>query len=179
MKLYCPHCGDERDIIVIQKQEIYPVKGENTTIIANICTCAVCGEEVYSLEHDDDNLCRAFIRYRQKHNLLTPEEIKDIRTGYGVSQVAFARILGVGDKTIARYENGCIQDEAINNLIMLAKIPENFMRLVEKNKAKLSDSDLSNIKDKYGNARMITVWCTDKDNNDYIVSAMDQEYIVA
>ena len=37
---------------------------------------------------------------------LTAREIKDIRTRYGLSQQAFARVLGLGEASIVRYENG-------------------------------------------------------------------------
>ncbi len=87
-----------------------------------------------SFEYDDDNLRKAYAKYRSLHGLLQPEEIKAIREQYGVSQVAFARIIGVDDKAIARYEKGSLQDEAINNLIMLVRDPENFVRLLKKNK---------------------------------------------
>ena len=70
-----------------------------------------------SFEYDDDNLRKAYAEYRTRHGLLQPHEIKAIREKYGISQVNFARIIGVEDKTITRYENGSLQDEAINNLI--------------------------------------------------------------
>lgn len=101
MKLYCPVCNSKQEVSIISKEETYPVKGEPITIMASICTCASCGEEILSLQHDDDNLRRAYAIYRSRHNLLQSEEIKAIRDQYGISQVNFARILGVGDKTIA------------------------------------------------------------------------------
>jgi transcriptional regulator with XRE-family HTH domain len=70
--------------------------------------------------------------------LLLPEEIKAIREKYNLTQTAFAKILGFGEKTIARYENGSIQDEAQNNLIELANIPNNFEVLLKKNASQLS-----------------------------------------
>ena len=79
---------------------------------------------------------------------MASQEIKEIRECYEVSQVAFARILGVGDKTIARYENGSLQDEAINNLIMLAKDPHNFQKLLNKNKTKISKDEFDRIEAK-------------------------------
>lgn len=63
-----------------------------------------------------------------------PEEIKQIRQQYGITQVDFSRVLGFGDKTIARYENGALQDTAPNNLILLMKNEKNFIELWEKRK---------------------------------------------
>lgn len=119
--MYCPACEREREIFLIRKEETYPVKGEPITINATVCTCAHCGEEIMSIEYDDDNLRKAYAKYRSLHGLLQPEEIKAIREQYGVSQVAFARIIGVDDNAIARYENGSLQDDATNTRIMLAR----------------------------------------------------------
>lgn len=118
---YCPVCNCEQEILLVQKEETYPVKGESITINATVCTCAYCGEEIMSIEYDDDNLRKAYAKYRSRHGLLQPEEIKAIREQYGVSQVAFARIIGVDDKAIARYENGSLQTKAANDRIMLAR----------------------------------------------------------
>lgn len=125
--MYCPTCECEQEILLIQKEETYPVKGEPITINATVCTCAHCGEEIMSIEYDDDNLRKAYATYRNIHGLLQPEEIKAIREQYGVSQVAFARIIGVDDKAIARYENGSLQDEAANTRIMLARDYRNYL----------------------------------------------------
>lgn len=118
---YCPVCNREQDILLIQKEETYLVRGEPFTIDATVCTCAHCGEEIMTEEYDDDNLRKAYAKYRSLHGLLQPEEIKTIRKQYGVSQVAFARIIGVDDNAIARYENGSLQTKADNDRIMLAR----------------------------------------------------------
>lgn len=54
---------------------------------------------------------------------LTPEEIKRIRGKYGLTQQAFARVLGIGEASIVRYENGQKPSRANANLIRAAKIP--------------------------------------------------------
>lgn len=118
---YCPVCNCEQEILLVQKEETYPVKGEPITINATVCTCAHCGEEIMSIEYDDDNLRKAYAKYRSRHGLLQPEEIKAIREQYGVSQVAFARMIGEEDNAIARYENGSLQTKAANDRIMLAR----------------------------------------------------------
>lgn len=125
--MYCPACECEQEILLVQKEETYPVKGELITVRATVCTCAHCGEKIMSFEYDDDNLRKAYAKYRSLHGLLQPEEIKAIREQYGVSQVAFARIIGVDDNAIARYENGSLQDEAANTRIMLARDYKSYL----------------------------------------------------
>ena len=72
MKQYCPVCGCEQDVLLIQKEETYPVKGEDITIDATVCTCAHCGEELLNVDYDDNNLRKAYAKYRAAHKLLTP-----------------------------------------------------------------------------------------------------------
>ena len=69
MKQYCPVCGNEQEVKIVKKEETYPVKGEQITIQATVCTCAQCGEELMSFEYDDDNLRKAYAEYRTRHGL--------------------------------------------------------------------------------------------------------------
>lgn len=70
MRKYCPRCGCEHETAVIQKEETYPVKGEPITIVANVCICAHCGEEIMTVEYDDENLLRAYAIYCKRHGHL-------------------------------------------------------------------------------------------------------------
>lgn len=139
--MYCPKCETEVESTIREVTETYPVKGEEITITARVRFCAVCGEDIWDDELDAQNLLTAYALYREKHGMLQPDEIRQIREKYGLSQVAFARILGLGDKTIARYENGSIADMAQNNLIALVRSPRNFKELLKKNKTKISEEE--------------------------------------
>lgn len=145
MKGFCACCNQEVELKVIMRNETYPVKGENIEISAQVCVCSKCGEELWSPVFDDNNLRNAYDKYRLNKGLLLPSEIKEIREKYGVSQTAFAKILGLGEKTIARYENGSIQDEAPNNLIRLAANENNFIELYEHNKGKLTAEEIRQV----------------------------------
>lgn len=167
MKQFCPVCGCVQEIRLIQKEETYPVKGENITIAATVCVCATCGEEILSFDYDDDNLRKAYAKYRSSHALLQPDEIKAIREQYGISQVTFARIIGVGDKTIARYENGSLQDEAINNLIVLAQDPKNFALLLDKNEQVISHDEVKRLRETLGCVKVFAVWSNTQSDYTY------------
>lgn len=118
IKLYCPICECEREITPVQKKETYYVKHEPITITATVCPCPVCGEEIMTMEYDNENLRQAYRIYRQRHNLLQSEEIKAIREQSGLSQKAFADKLGVRENVIARCERGALQTEALNDLLV-------------------------------------------------------------
>lgn len=142
--MYCPNCDSDVESAVRTITETYPVKGKSVTIEAHVRFCECCGKDLWDEELDSQNLLDAYAVYRKKHNLLQPLEIRMIREKYNLSQVAFARVLGFGDKTIARYENGSIADCAQNNLIDLVQHPSNFKKLLEKNKEKISEQDYEN-----------------------------------
>lgn len=139
--MYCPKCAADVETTVREVTETYPVKGEEITIKAQVRSCGICGEDIWDETLDARNLLDAYDEYRRRHGLLQPSEIRAIREKYKLSQVAFARVLGLGDKTIARYENGSIADSALNNLIELIQQPTNFKELLEKNKHKIPRED--------------------------------------
>ncbi len=139
--MYCPICDCEVETIVQTVSETYPVKGEDISIDAHVRFCAHCHEDLWDEKLDAQNLLDAYALFRKKHGLLQPQEIRTIREKYGLSQTAFARILGLGDKTITRYENGSIADAAPNNLIYLCRQPEIFLDLLEKNRERISPQD--------------------------------------
>ena len=69
IKKICPECCQEVQMEVRKVQETYPVKGDPTTIDANVMYCCSCGESIFTMELDKDNLLRAFKKYEEKHNI--------------------------------------------------------------------------------------------------------------
>jgi putative zinc finger/helix-turn-helix YgiT family protein len=90
-----------------------------------------CGEDLYDKELDGENLRVAYDLYRQKHNVLTPAEIREMREGYDLSQRGLGTLLGWGEITIHRYENGNIPDEAHNQMLTLIRDPFVMERILE------------------------------------------------
>ncbi len=138
---YCPECREERDIEIKEEKELYPVKNEPIEVMAKITYCKHCGEQIWNEELDEINLQQAYRQYRTLHQLLQPEEIKHIRERYNITQTTFAKILGFGEKTIARYETGSIQDTAQNILMELAGFPDVFEHLLKRSASIISKSD--------------------------------------
>lgn len=144
IECYCPYCNRQVVMDAEIREETYMVKDENITIDATVCVCAECRRDIFVPEIENDNLRKAYDIYRKKRGLLLPSEIKEIREKYKLSQTAFAKLLGMGEKTITRYENGRIQDEAQNNLILLMRDKDAFMTLFEKNSHKISSEEAKN-----------------------------------
>ena len=90
--------------------------------------CSSCEERILSTE-----LSRAIeaLRY-ERLGLLTPEEIKAVRERTGLSQKEMSRLVGVGDKTYARWESGrSIQNKSSDNLIRLVDLNRNLFHQLE------------------------------------------------
>lgn len=143
--MICSNCYNEHNFEIREEREVICVRGEDIEIFSKVTYCKDCGTKVWNPEHDNNNLKLAYNLYRKKHNLLTPEEIIAIRERYGISQTTFAKVLGLGEKTIARYENGSIQDAAQNNLILLSKNINNFKTLFEQQFDRLDDGEKKKI----------------------------------
>lgn len=139
--MFCPKCEADVETTVREIDETYTVKGEDITIKAKVRFCATCGEDIWDEELDSQNLLRAYTEYRARHGLLQPHEIRAIREKYKLSQAAFARVLGLGEKSVTRYENGSIADMAQNNLIALTRYPDVFQKLLELNQSKITKDD--------------------------------------
>lgn len=147
-ELFCHSCDDYKEVDIIRRNEVYMVKDEEVEIEAKICVCKSCGEELFNMSLDETNIEKAFEKYRKNHGLLTPNEIKNIREMYGVSQRAFGRLLKWGEVTMNRYEMGAIQDKAHNNTLILLKNPSNMLSILESNTDALSTSKEKQLREK-------------------------------
>lgn len=145
--MYCPDCHNDNDFEIREEKEIICVREENIEIVSKITYCKKCGTKVWNSELDNDNLKTAYDLYRRKHNLLTSEEIKAIRNKYGISQALFAKVLGLDEKHIMRYENGSIQDIVHNDLILFSKNIDEFKKMFERKIYKFNDAEKEEIND--------------------------------
>jgi len=90
--------------------------------------CQSCGERI--LPHELDRALDDESRRRQ--GLLTPREIREIRERTGLSQEDMARLLGIGDKTYARWESGrSFQNRSSDYLIRLADKNPSLLSVLE------------------------------------------------
>ncbi len=80
---------------------------------------------------DELNMTQLLNKYREKHNLPFPEEIKNIRERYGLSASKMSDILGFGANTYRQYEAGEVPSGANAKIIRMAEDPSKFLSLVE------------------------------------------------
>lgn len=80
--------------------------------------CAVCGEEYLPLDAAERLQKEAVRRLKATRGLLSPEEIRAIRRSLSMSQAEFEKLLGVGPKTVVRWENGTVFQSATADRLM-------------------------------------------------------------
>ncbi len=134
---FCPNCEEYTEATLGVEREVYNVRGEPIEIKAEVVICQKCGAKIFNEERDSRNLEKAYSHYRKVHNLLSADRIRTIREKYGLSQRALSRLLGWGEITIHRYENGAVQDNVHNSLLRFIEDPENMQKLFEANRNKL------------------------------------------
>ena len=131
---YCYDCHEMQETKTIEKELTFDVKGCPITLSVPVRVCAKCGSEDLDIDLDETILNRFYEEYRRQKNLLSPERIQAIRNMYQLSQASFSKLLGFGEKTITRYENGAIQDVCHDNIIRLVESMETFIRLWKERK---------------------------------------------
>ena len=145
-KTLCPECMRMTEYDVVERPDMFEVRGERITVDARVAVCRTCGEDIGLGELDDATFRAAYAIYRARHDLLSPEQIKAIRTKYGLGQKAFARLLGWGDVTLARYESGSLQSASHDQALRLAEDPDTVRKLMERNASRLSPAQLAELR---------------------------------
>lgn len=121
----CPVCAGEARLT--HKVRPITILGRSVEVEDEYYRCESCGEEVYRPGMMDAVLRRATARIRKEDGLLTPEQVREVRRKYGLTQPDFERLLGVGTNTIVRWERGTVpQNAAADSLLrLLDEFPEN------------------------------------------------------
>jgi len=131
MKRLCPNCEKETELELIQNVQVIKVRGEIIEVEVKYYKCKSCGEEFDDPRSDEDPLDKAYREYRRRHRMKQPEEIREFRKKFGLTQNEMNRLLGWGGATLSRYENGALQDETHEKALRLAMEPRNLWKLME------------------------------------------------
>lgn len=147
MERFCDNCQEICEVTTKKLTEKFKVRDVEIEATITVRVCKKCGEEIWDRKLEKANDVIVFDKYKETVNLLTSKQITAIREKYSLSQVSFSRLLGFGDKTITRYENGSIQDVSHDLLIRLMDDVATFKKIWVKRKYFLSDRENKFIKD--------------------------------
>lgn len=127
-RMECPVCEQERDLLYGETKESLKIRGEKVEVTSMIHYCPEGNHYFYTFKDEEAKFKAAYDEYRDRKNFLKPNEIRELREQYKLSQKNFARLLGWGEITIHRYESGALQDDAHNNVLVFIKNFDNFKR---------------------------------------------------
>src|SRR5688500_9988718 len=138
--ILCPLCDAEARR-VNERREI-TVGRRRVLVDDEHMRCDSCDESFYTSEQSERLRQLASKAAEDAANLLTPAEIVGIRKGLNLTQPEFEALLGVGEKTSARWETGRVrQNVATDRLIrLLAANRSNVQILAAINAVTLPDS---------------------------------------
>lgn len=115
-------------------------------VMEHFYRCEQCNEEFTTTESDTITLAQAHNQYREKYNILFPEEITAIREQYGLSAARMSEVLGLGANSYGNYEKGEMPVPAMANLIKTADKPEVFQEFLEDARQYFSDNAFEKAK---------------------------------
>ncbi len=113
----CAECGGSVEV----SSESIPFEMRGEAVLVDGIEhgrCTVCGESYLSLDATERLQKEAVRLLREAKGLLPPQEIQDLRHSLGLSQAAFESLLGVGAKTVVRWEKGTVFQSATADRLM-------------------------------------------------------------
>ncbi|WP_324718136.1 type II TA system antitoxin MqsA family protein [Carboxydochorda subterranea] len=136
---YCPNCDETRELRTERRRETYMVRDEPIEVEADVLVCSTCGQAVFDEKRDERTLRAAYDVYRARKGLLKPDEIRELRERYGLSQRSLARLLGWGLVTVQRYERGALQDKSHDDLLRALEDPSFVLELLDRHGDRLPE----------------------------------------
>lgn len=131
MKRLCPECGEITEWIEKTQAEKFNIKDEEIEISVKSLVCPHCGSEFEDMNSEIDPYKLAYDEYRRRKGMVFPSQIINFRKKFGLTQKELSSLLGFGDITLSRYENGALQDEAHDQLLKFVLDPMNLLKLVK------------------------------------------------
>ncbi|MNX70454.1 hypothetical protein D3C86_1017060 [compost metagenome] len=128
--------------------------------------CEDSGESLTTTELDEFNLNQVYNQYRDKHNILFPDEIKSVKEKYGLSASRMSQILGFGANSYRNYENGEVPSMANANLIQTISEDSNVFRNLVLRSTDLEDGEKAKVLAKVDAA--IEIEHASSDENKYV-----------
>ena len=132
MRIFCPVCEQEMEARPVTSIKV-KVRGETFEVPVELFECMECGEKFDVPENPQDELGKAYRLYREKHGYMQPEELKELRDKYWLTQAELAGLLGWSIATLNRYENGALQDSAHDRILKSLRDPSFLLTLIEQN----------------------------------------------
>ncbi len=136
--VFCPECRQDVKFSVREKPDSAELKGEAYEFTSKTAYCNECGTEVYVPEIEDENLKALYDAYRQKHGIISLEDIRAIPEKYNIGKRPLSLLLGWGEQTFSRYYDGDMPAKQYSEkLKQVLADPAYYLSLLERGKDNL------------------------------------------
>ena len=135
---FCDECMQMVDAEVRAFPGKQPMRGMELEVTEMWPVCPICGNKIAVGTYAQANDEAIYSAYRKYWKVPTGDEIRAFRESLGLSQQAFASLLGVGVATVQRYEKGSLPTEAHVALIKRIFDPVSQREL-------LDDASIANV----------------------------------
>jgi uncharacterized phage-associated protein/DNA-binding transcriptional regulator YiaG len=109
--------------------------------------CQVTGQSFTTDELDNVNVNQVYSQYRQKHQIMFPEQIQQLRERYQLSAARMSLLLDFGPNQYRSYEDGEIPSDSNAAHLRLARNPRTFREMVRAKKDKLRPIEFAKLED--------------------------------
>ena len=136
------------EAVLMQEERSLEFRKERFSYKASFYRCPVSKIDFTTTELDTHNLQQVYDQYRQKYNILSPEEMKALRKKYGLSAAKMSEILGLGTNQYRLYENGEMPSLAVGRYLRLLEDPAVLLQLLRNAKVQFSEAEYRKLFDK-------------------------------
>jgi putative zinc finger/helix-turn-helix YgiT family protein len=166
MENFCPNCQRNTQQTFKQRKDEIVVRGESIPVVREIFYCKSCGEEYENPAADADPMVQAQRVYRERKGMLQPRELIGFRKSLGLTQKEWSGLLGIGNATLIRYENGALQSDAHDRMIRLCMQPKNLLKCLNEIKQAYAPERLAQL--------IMKLEQMDQDGPDLLAAAVKQ-----
>lgn len=118
----CELCRAQAATETTRTREIDHMGNHLRILDDRIMLCSACNEMFYTAEQAKEADRRLVDARRQTERLMNGDDIRSLRQSFSLSQAQFESILGIGPKTVVRWENStAVQSKAIDNVFNMLK----------------------------------------------------------
>jgi len=136
--VYCPECHKTVKFVMQKEEQYAPIKGEKYPYLAKVARCINCNEEL-DVYHDE-NLKLGYDAYREAHNLISLEQVREIPEIYNIGKRILSSLLGWGEHTFTRYYEGYLPTkEYSDTLKKLYNSPVEYRKILEEGRNNLTE----------------------------------------
>lgn len=158
--MQCPICNGS--LALRHEEKLVEFKKEEFKIFESYYQCLTCNEKIIDTEMGEANINQLYNQYREKHNLLFPEEITQLREKYGFNKSKMSLALGWGENTYSLFEKGAMPSESHNSILRLIEEPSQFLKLLTSRRDLFNQKEIekyeSNVKELEEKGNRIESW---------------------